>query len=445
MNFHRPGQRHFQSEGCEEKEESGYQSHLGRRAFVQMLGTGILASTTAGVSLAQHFSEPEPELEALLDGLGHGSGHSDKYAFYTLKKGEALYTAVVVRFTDYRYHADILKACQLIAQYNDIPDMHDIDAGMKIYIPEEILSDRFKKRGNLDRERYEETLIEMKRLRGTQGRSKDLSDVVVILDSGHGGADTGAKHVPSKLYEDEINYDIVCRIRESLRKSTGATVYVTGIDRSSAYKISSAKHFSHDRDEELLTSPRYPNALKSSVSANLRWMLVNSIFQKERDQGRDSSKIVFTSIHTDSLYNEQLRGAMIYVPGAKYRKDLEVCRDSIYMKYLEGRNFNRFTSTPSERQRDEALSRNFATTLLEELGKKRVKRHDASDPIRAVIRRSRTKAYVPAVLRCNKVPTKILLETANMNNATDRKRLQDPYWRQLVADAYVNALKSYYG
>ena len=53
--------------------------------------------------------------------------------------------------------------------------------------------------------------------------------------------------------------------------------------------------------------------------------------------------------------------------------------------------------------------------------------------------------YVPAVLRNTKVPTKILVETANLKNRTDRKRLADPWWRQQFAIAYVDALKEYYG
>jgi N-acetylmuramoyl-L-alanine amidase len=43
------------------------------------------------------------------------------------------------------------------------------------------------------------------------------------------------------------------------------------------------------------------------------------------------------------------------------------------------------------------------------------------------------------------VPTKVLIETANLNNATDRQRLADPDWRQTFAEAYVDALMRYYG
>ena len=67
------------------------------------------------------------------------------------------------------------------------------------------------------------------------------------------------------------------------------------------------------------------------------------------------------------------------------------------------------------------------------------------DPIRNVIRRSGGKEFVVAVLRNNEIPTKILIEAANLSNPTDRERAKDPWWREQVAVAYVAALKSYYG
>jgi N-acetylmuramoyl-L-alanine amidase len=136
---------------------------------------------------------------------------------------------------------------------------------------------------------------------------------------------------------------------------------------------------------------------------------------------------------------------MIYIPGAQYRREEEVRTAAVYARYEEGREFNHFSSTASERVRDEAISRNFAETLLAEFGKKNVKRHDQSDPIRGQIRQSQSRVYVPAVIRNTKVPTKVLIETANINNPTDRERLSDPSWRQAVAEAYVDALRRNFG
>ena len=41
--------------------------------------------------------------------------------------------------------------------------------------------------------------------------------------------------------------------------------------------------------------------------------------------------------------------------------------------------------------------------------------------------------------------SKVLVEVANMTNETDCLRLADPQWRQTFAEAYVDALKRYYG
>ena len=220
---------------------------------------------------------------------------------------------------------------------------------------------------------------------------------------------------------------------------------MTIIDRSSGYAPVSARSFVNDGDEELLTTPRHKALDGSKPSLNLRWMLANSIYQSELKRGTDPNKIILTSVHTDSLYNDKMRGAMIYIPGAEYRREQEAPRDAVYGVYREGQSFSRFTSSASERRRDEALSRNFAEIVIRELQRKQIKCHDQGDPIRSVVRKSRTVSYVPAVIRNAKVPTKVLIETANINNATDRGRLSDPAWRQQFAEAYVDALKRYYG
>ncbi|MCH7959411.1 MAG: N-acetylmuramoyl-L-alanine amidase [Candidatus Hydrogenedentes bacterium] len=382
--------------------------------------------------------EPNGELRYASDSVG-------EYAIYTLKRGEAIYTSVVVRFTDFTDNEDILEACEVIARRSKIRNVRDIVAGQKIYIPTYLLSNPYLPKGSAGREHYEASVSEARRIRVNRAHSRDLSDVVVILDAGHGGTDTGAKHIPSGLYEDEINYDIVARIVRLLEQETGATVYTTVVDTSRPTTPTDRRRFSYDKDEYLKTTPPYKNDGSASVSANLRWMLVNAIYDKELKRGVDPEKVVFTSIHTDSLYNANLRGAMIYTPGARYRRSEEIRKDKIYAMYAEGRHYNSFSSTSKERRRDEALSLNFAEILLENLGRKRIKRHDQGAPIRSQIRQGRNRVYVPAVLRNTKVPTKILVETANLKNRTDRKRLADPWWRQQFAIAYVAALKEYYG
>lgn len=368
-----------------------------------------------------------------------------QHAVYRIKRGEALYTSVVVRFTDFRDHADILEACRCIQKRSGIRDVCDIAAGQKIRIPIEMLSDRFYPQGSAQREAYEATRAEATRLQQNRVHSKDLEGIVIVLDPGHGGRDYGAAVHSAGLFEDELAYDITCRLKAMLETTTRAKVYITVRDRSAGFTCVGQKEFQHDTDEELLTTPPYPND-DAKISANLRWYLANAFYRKERAAGVDDRKFVFVSIHCDMLFNEQLRGAMIYIPGAAHRRDSEQPDGSIYDNYEEARDYRRVTTTAESRRHDEALSLNLAETMLASLRGHNppLKVHSASTPIRSVIRQSGGRAYLPAVLRNAGIPTKVLVEVANMNNATDRQRLADPQWRQWFAEALLDALKRYF-
>ena len=382
------------------------------------------------------------------DSTGELTYHSDArgaYAEYRLKPGEALYTAVVVRFTDIREHADIAKACETIQLRSGIQNVHRMKNGQRILIPLEMLADRYQPEGTEQRIAYEAVREEAQRLQATRVRTQDLEGVVVILDPGHGGRDQGAAVRSAGLYEDELNYDIACRIKRILETETRAKVYMTMRDRSQGFNPTEVSRFMHDEDEELLTTPPYPNT-DARVSAYLRAYLANHIYRQERARGVDDRKILFASIHCDALFNASLRGAMIYVPGASYRSDREMPSGAIFDQFEESRKHRAFLTTVADRRRDEALSRNFANTVLHSLSRHDppIKVHDTGDPIRNVIRQSGGRAYVPAVLRNTLVPTKVLIECANLTNPTDQANLANPKWRQWFAEAFVDALRRHF-
>jgi N-acetylmuramoyl-L-alanine amidase len=52
---------------------------------------------------------------------------------------------------------------------------------------------------------------------------------------------------------------------------------------------------------------------------------------------------------------------------------------------------------------------------------------------------------VPAVLRYNAVPAKVLVEICNLANGEDRRLIQTREFRQQVAAAVAEALVRYYG
>lgn len=398
----------------------------------------------AAAKAVDNGMEEPIDLEAVTQELIYGEDAEGPYALYRLKPGEALYSGVVVRFTDYYDNEAISKACEVIQRRSGIKNVRSMKAGQKILIPLEMLSDRYRPKGSAQREEFEQTIQEAQRLRIDKVRTKELEGVVVVIDAGHGGRDYGAHSARHRLYEDEINYDIACRAKRILETQTRAKVYMTVLDPDQGYEPTSRKTFEHDKDEQVLTTPRYPNE-DAKVSANLRWYLANSIYRAELKKRTDPRKVVFVSFHTDALYNSSMRGAMVYIPGAKYRRESETPSGAEYGKYLEAQEHRTASSTDGERRRDEALSRNFAEDIMLALGKHRVRRHLEGDWIRSQIRQNGGVVYVPAVLRNTLIPTKVLIEAANMTNGEDCKRLADPEWRQTFAEAFVDALRTTYG
>jgi N-acetylmuramoyl-L-alanine amidase len=370
--------------------------------------------------------------------------YEGRYALYTMKPGDTLYSTVVSQFADTRDNASILKACNRIQQASGIKNAKAIRPGMTVRIPVDMLAARFNPTAVLPghampNDSAEPAIIEARRR--APERPGHLKGVVVVLDPGHGGRDHGTDNVRYGLYEDELAYDIVCRIKRVLESRTQATVYVTMRDRSQGYTPVSRTRFYRDTDEEMLTTPRYSNT-NARVSVNLRWYLANSIYRRELKAGTDKERIVFASIHCDKRPANQ-RGAMVYIPGARYRRSEEALWGETYNKYREVKEQRYARSIAAERRRDEGLSRAYAQTLIDTLGKRRVRRHLENDPIRSQIHNG-GKEYLPAVLRNTLIPTKVLIETANLNNPTDCSRVADPDWRQLFAEALVDSLERHY-
>jgi len=382
--------------------------------------------------------------DVFVDGeLRYGQDSRGDYAAYRIKKGEALYTSVVIRFTEFREVAVVNEAADEILKRNGISNPRRIHVGQEIKIPLDMLSDRFLPRDSERRQAFEEIYAAAEVARPAPPRGAALEGVVIVLDPGHGGTDHGTYH--GNLYEDEICYDIAVRIKKRLEATTAARVYMTMLDKSQGENITDADRFRHDTDEVVLTTPNY-SPTNTRVSANLRWYLANDIYRRELARGVKPEHMLFASVHADALH-EQLRGTMVYVPGAAYRQTNEPPpSDPIYNNFREVRESPPVRFTQAELRRDEALSRRFAQNLLNALQNHnpQIAVHRTSDPIRNVIQRTRTQRYVPAVLRNTLIPTKVLVEIANLQNPTDRHRLASAEWRQWYANAFVEAVKIHY-
>ncbi len=380
--------------------------------------------------------------------LEYGKDKQGEYAIYRLKKGEALYSSVVVRFTGRLDAESVMELAYEIARRSGIKDVTDIPVGYPVKIPLKYLLPEYLPEHSEKYKKYEKDLKESEILASMEKIEKtpNLEGVFVILDSGHGGSDTGAMY--NGVWEDDYMYDIMCRVKRILESETKAFVYHTVYDKSSKFKVFNKKKLKLDRDEYLLTSPRlFPLKSKnvSKAGVNLRWYIANHINSTLiTKKGVPPSKIVFISLHADALY-KKVRGAMVYIPYAGLYRKKAAYKPHIYRnKYNEVKTCPVYYFSKKEVQISEGLSRKMAKILIKKLKENRIPVHK-DKPVREFIFRSRySRPFVPAVLRYNKVRVKMLIEVANLKNRKDAKNVKKPSFREKFAKSIVEALKEFY-
>ncbi len=369
--------------------------------------------------------------------LTYGKDEEGEYALYHLSQGEALYSSVVVRFTGRLFASEVNGLAMEIAKRSKIDDVTSIPINYEIKIPLEYLLPQFYPE---DSNTYKQWLSHQQELSTIINTYKNssLDGVVVILDPGHGGVDRGA--INNKVWEDSYVYDIACRIKEGLESKTKAKVYITLVEPTKGFKIDDKKYLSPNKKAQILTHP--PFSLDSSLATkrgvNLRWVLANSIYNNLSKERITTEKVVFTSIHADSLH-PSLRGTMFYVPGSEYR---EQKWSANYENYKELKGNKTFSLSQKELKTAEGLSTQFSKKLEGAFKKNEIRLHPYS-PTRDHVVRNR-KAWVPAVLKYNLIPCSVLIEVCNINNKDDANLLCDPYFRQKIANAYIEALIQYY-
>ena len=66
-------------------------------------------------------------------------------------------------------------------------------------------------------------------------------------------------------------------------------------------------------------------------------------------------------------------------------------------------------------------------------------------PLRNQIIRGPNSRFVPAVIRGNQIPTKVLVEVLNLRSAEDARLLKRAQTRQVMADALLASLFEHFG
>jgi N-acetylmuramoyl-L-alanine amidase len=378
---------------------------------------------------AATVAEPEPPpLEFERDEKG-------RYATYRLKRGEALYSAVVVRFTG-RVHAEDVNAKAVeIAARSGIADVHAIPVGFAVKIPIEDLSPEFRPLNDPARIEEEKTRLETAQF-VNRVRAADLSGVTFVLDAGHGGRDTGA--IVDGVEEAQAVYDLACRVENLLTTHTRAKVLLTVRGKAPCSRSGAASDWKKAR---VMTTPPYD--LDDAVAGvNLRWYLANSILRKSVKDGGSADRTVFLSLHADSLH-PAVRGAMVYIPGEKFLTGSFGKRGPLYAARREFREEPTVSFSRKERMQAEGVSRDLAEKIVAALRAANLPLHAFQPVRRNVIRGGRE--WVPAILRYNRIPARVLVEVCNLNNPEDRQLLVTKAFRDRMARSLVAALVDFYG
>ena len=368
--------------------------------------------------------------------LEYAEDDEGEHAIYPLRPGEALYSSVVVRFTGQLHAEDVSALAETIARRSGIADVTDIPIGYRVRIPLDLLLPEYLPAGHPRRQEYEASLTASAAFRN-RVRAVDLDGITVILDSGHGGRDVGASM--DGVWESLYVYDVMVRVRQLLESYSAARV-VPLVRDGKQFRIEDKDVLAFSRGHAVLTTPPYA-ITDSKIGVNLRWLLANSVHRRAVKGGADPAKVVFISFHADSLH-PSLRGAMAYVPEASLSGSAPANRGGEYASRKEVRDAGRYAPSRRELQRSEGLSRDLANHLIAAFRDQGLAVHPFK-PVREKVIRNR-RQWVPAVLRYNAVPAKILLEICNLANSEDRKLLQTRSYRHKVAEAVVHGILGYY-
>jgi N-acetylmuramoyl-L-alanine amidase len=356
------------------------------------------------------------------------------HAVYRLQQGEALYSSVGIRFTGRVYAKDVNEVVAQIVEFNGIRDVSKIPVDYPVKIPMDLLTAEWLPPDDPARVARERTQREGARLAGRVRGPASLRGVHIILDAGHGGRDVGTAH--DDVWESTYVYDVACRLKKILETRTEAKVSMTTRSRSRGYGIPDRNILETIRDHEVLTNPRY-DLEDPVVGVNLRWYLANSLFRRSIAETIAPERVIFLSIHADSLH-PSLRGAMAYIPGERWVRGTYTKTGGAYLARAEVRESPTVSQSDQEALLAEGLSNQLASSVVAAFRDAKLQVHPYQPVRDNVVRNGRE--WVPAVIRYNKVPARLLLEVCNLGNVEDRRLMKTRKFRQDVAEAIQEGL-----
>jgi N-acetylmuramoyl-L-alanine amidase len=389
-------------------------------------------------SLPEDGLDDEARVSAYRALLTFDKDTEGRFATYRMRKGETLYSSVVIRYTDRVEPKEVNDLALVLARRSGIADVHGIQPGQLVKIPVDYLADPFQPEGSRALQEEREVRAEVRRTARIEAGPR-LAGVRIVLDPGHGGVDIGA--MANDVWESDYVYDIAMRVRRILEQDTEAVVSTTIQYPSIGFRVREAIA-RPTRSAEILTTPPFANDGESpnAVSVHLRWVLANDLFATFRRKG-DAKKTLFISFHADALHPSAY-GTMVYVPGAAGEPSSFTLSPSRGNGVAEMKRGATVSFTPAEKLQAEARSRIFAEGLLKSLEAQQISVHE-NRPIRNIIHRA-GKAFIPAVIRYTSAATRVLMEVANLTNEDDAANLKDPDFRERYAEAVVNGIRAYF-
>lgn len=227
-----------------------------------------------------------------------------------------------------------------------------------------------------------------------KGQAPRHSELVVAIDAGHGGKDTGAIGA-NGVYEKEITLQMAKRLHKMINQQPGMRAELI-----------------RDKDEFISLKKR-----------------VKIAKQKKAD--------LFISIHADAFHDHRVRGGSVYVLSEKgasstmaklLAKSENASLQQVSLEEMD--NDVVYALSDMSREANVRVSRKLAKDVLFSM-QKRVKMHKHS-----------VQSANFAVLKTIDMPS-LLVETAFISNPYEAKKLQDLKFQERMASAIVDGVKTF--
>jgi N-acetylmuramoyl-L-alanine amidase len=260
---------------------------------------------------------------------------------------------------------------------------------------------------------------------------------LIVIDIGHGGRDPGATYRladGSVLSEHAIAYDIGARLFSALQSQH--TVRVRSIIQFPQRPRPDNRRVPQSESAAILETepPCDLSQVETRTAVNLRWMLSNTIANREYMESGNRAVTMFLSLHVDARASNELDGVALYLPPQSLGTSA-VSAGPEYSRYEQARLYFAGLMPTRPGQDSRATSTALAELMRDDLEKAGVRMCDLPGTPR-----DEHSSNYPAVLNYNQIPARLLIEVGSLTSPVDRDHLTEPAYRQKIAEALADAV-----